>query len=446
MRFSPARLLQILTDLPQANRILVAFSGGRDSHVLLHALSGLADRLPAPLRAIHVNHGLQSGSDHWSDHCQNVCRKLGVPCEAVDLNLQVQKGQSLEAVAREARYHTLAGRMSRNDLLLTAHHQEDQAETVLLQLLRGAGPSGLSAMPAVTPFGPGYHGRPLLIFSCAELDQYARNNMLSWIEDPSNRDNSIDRNYLRQQVMPLLAARWPAMSRTLSRSARHCAEAQGLIDELAGRDLERLLDSDRGRLSLSRLAGLSPPRGRAVLRAWIKGAGYPIPNTARLDRILGEMVTAGADRNPLVHWPDVEVRRYRNWLCLMLPLTHFDQNQVLSWDGETPLALPGKLGCLSVNESAGGILAEYWRKGRIEVRFGQREGRIRLPGNPSSKRFKHYFQEQGVPPWERGRIPLIYIGGELAAVGELTNCRPFAGPADKMGYQVSWDRPVVSCS
>jgi tRNA(Ile)-lysidine synthase len=436
----PQQLLETLSALPVPGCYRVAYSGGRDSHVLLHALCGLREKLQAPLSAVHVDHGLQTASPRWAEHCREISRQLQIPLEIIRLALQPEKGRSLEEQARQERYRAFSGLMRPGEMLLMAHHQEDQAETVLLQLLRGAGPAGLAAMPIVVEFGPGYQARPLLAQPRRVLDEYALSNRLIWVEDPSNQETGFDRNYLRREVMPLLTERWPSLARTLARSARHCAEAQGLIDEVAGQDLLRLLKPGGDTLLLSGLVSLSAPKGRAVLRAWIRGKGFQLPNTARLDRILMEMSSAAEERNPLVHWPGVEVRRYRDRLYLMPPLKKIEPHLSLLWDGRTVLELPAGLGRLRVIPSEGGLSLRQWEQGRIQIRFRHQRERLQLSGRSHSQSFKNFFQQQAIPPWQRGRIPFVYIDDQLAAVADLAQCRPFTAGKGERGIQIQWDR------
>jgi len=231
--FNQSRLLEILKALPDSGRLLVGYSGGMDSHVLLHAVWGLRNELKLEMSAVHVNHGLQSDAEAWADSCADFCRSQQIPIAIIQVDATPEKGESPEAAARDSRYCALHDLMLKGDILLTAHHSDDQAETVLLQLLRGSGPSGLSAMPIISGFGPGFHARPLLEFSRAELAEYAQHNRLQWLEDFSNSDTSFDRNFLRQEVVPLLKQRWPAMHKTLSRSSTSAQWTTGLRSSLA---------------------------------------------------------------------------------------------------------------------------------------------------------------------------------------------------------------------
>jgi tRNA(Ile)-lysidine synthase len=440
MAFSPARLLSVLHELPLPRRYIVAYSGGLDSSVLLQAMSCLGAELQAGLVAIHIHHGLQPSADAWASRCEEICLAQGITLLRVDLNLAIDRGESIEAVARAARYAAIEGQMAADDLLLTAHHQDDQAETLLLQLMRGSGPSGLAAMPRLAPFGPGWHARPLLEFSREQLHTYACETGLAWVDDSSNSDSRYDRNFLRREVMPLLRQRWPALGRTVSRSARHCAEAQALIDEVARSDLEAMGGVAAGSLSLADLTRFSVPRRRALLRAWIRGRGFQLPDTARLERLQRELIEAAPDRMPLIQWPGVEMRRYRDRLYLMSPLSPHDPLRVLPWDGDSQLQLPDGLGALSVQMGSGGIDPDKWRTGSIQVCFRRGGEHCRPLGRGQSHSLKALFQEQGLPPWQRDRVPLVTIDGQLAAVGNLWVCEPFAGQKAAPGIHICWDR------
>src|SRR5687767_10443917 len=291
-------------------RLCVALSGGVDSMALLLACQRIRDRQPCvQLRAIHVNHGLQPSAAQWTEHCRAQCARLGIPFESVELALAPPRGLSVEAVAREARYQALAARLLPGETLLTAHHQDDQLETVLLQLFRGAGVAGLAAMPASTPFGNGLHLRPLLDVTRAAIEADADAAGLPRIEGPTNLSRRFDRGLLRREIMPLLRARWPSVSRSVARSARHAAAAQSLLDELA--ELDAVGAIEHGRLLAARLAQLSRVRQANLLRWWLRGAGLGMPSEARLDSILDDLLPARAGAQPAVTWTAGEVRRHR---------------------------------------------------------------------------------------------------------------------------------------
>jgi len=441
MAFQPGHLLQTISDLPSCNRLLVAYSGGMDSHALLHSLLAIRDELTAEIHAVHVNHGLQSNALQWAESCSEFCRSNGIPITILEIDARSKKGESQEAVARTKRYQAISDLMHDGDILLTAHHSDDQAETVLLQLLRGSGPSGLSAMPLINGFSMGFHARPLLNYSRADLAEYAKQNQLKWVEDFSNKDISFDRNFLRQELIPLLKRRWPSLDRTLSRSASHCAEAQLLIDEAARVDLLSMDIDSNNSMSIEALALLPPPRARAVIRTWIKDTGLKLPDTARLDRVLHEMLTAREDRNPVVEWPGVELRRYRDRLFLMSELQALDCGIEIEWDGSSELELPSGLGTMSVGSVDRGISKEIWEQGEITICFRAGGERCRPMGRDGSKSLKNLFQENGTPPWERERTPLVKIDGVLAAVGDIWICHGFSSGDAGSSIQLFWDKP-----
>lgn len=411
MDFTPARLAARLAALPVPPRYWVAYSGGLDSSVLLHALAVIRQDLPAPLIALHLDHGLQAGSGQWAAHCREICQGLGIPLRERALGLAPRPGESLEALAREARRAAFQAALGHGDLLLTAQHQDDQAETLLLQLLRGAGLAGLAAMPALVALPPGYLARPLLGFGRAQLHAYAEAAGLTWVEDPSNADRAFDRNYLRHELMPRLARRWPAHGETLARAARHCAEAQGLIDDLAREDLARCQGRRPGSLLVSALERLEPPRRRALLRHWIRVRGFATPNAPRLERILKDVAGAAPDRTPRVSWPGVEVRRYRDELFILPPLPP-PPRESLSWEEPAiPLELPPGLGRLR-------WVGEGVPDGPLGVSFRAGGERCPLPGGAGHRSLKKLFQARGVPDWLRSHVPLIQgRDGRLAVAG-----------------------------
>ncbi|MFN2349249.1 MAG: tRNA lysidine(34) synthetase TilS [Thioalkalivibrio sp.] len=409
----PEVLRDALRHLPSASRLIVAFSGGLDSHVLLHALAALRSEGVCELHAIHIHHGLNPQADAWADHCARICRDLDVGLEVIAVDARAASGESPEAAARAARYQALASCMRPGDGLLTAHHRRDQAETLLLQLLRGAGPAGLAAMPRWQPLGSGWHGRPLLDVSRETLEDYAREQALHWIEDDSNLDARFDRNLLRQQVMPLLRARWQGVDETLARAAAHQAEGLGLLGDLARQDLEQIRGESPGTLSVSALTGLRPARIRNVLRFWFMEKGLPLPSRARLQSVLDDVLTASPDAMPRVAWEGGELRRYRDALYAMTPLSPHDPGLRIDWDGVTDLAIA----------HLGLVLTPNWLLEQdVEVQAGEcllvafRQGGETLRVRGQTRELKKLMQERGVPPWLRDRMPLVLREQELVAV------------------------------
>ncbi|MEJ1354303.1 MAG: tRNA lysidine(34) synthetase TilS [Candidatus Sedimenticola sp. (ex Thyasira tokunagai)] len=438
MAFSAAALYDLLEELPRPECYWVAYSGGRDSHVLLHAMAGLSDQLTTPLRAIHINHGLQSAADAWEAHCIATCKDLDIPLETVRLALSPIKGESLEALAREGRYRAISALIKEGELLLTAHHQDDQAETLLLQLLRGAGPAGLGSMPRVDTFGDGYRARPLLGFQRSELEAYAIEQQLSWVEDGSNLDLSFDRNYLRSEVFPLLQARWPGVARTLSRSAGHCAESHELIEAQATEDLKTVLGSKAGTLEIPRLLAFPMARIRALLRHWITHSGFFLPSTAKLNRIINEVINAGEDRSPLLQWSGAEVRRYRKQLYLMTPLVEVDAADVVVLEPDMRWRLSPGMGEFQLLAGEGGVDPRLLGGAKLQIRYHPLDGRLHIQGRAHSMSFKNFYQERGIPPWMRGRLPLLYAGEQLVAVADFCICHPFGISKSGSGVLPNW--------
>lgn len=438
MTLTANRLLDNLKQLPPADHAHVAFSGGLDSCVLLHLLVSIRHELPWTLQAIHVHHGLQAEADRWQVHCETVCAAYDIPLKTFRLKLNPVAGESLEAAAREARYGAMAGQMESGDLLLTAQHRDDQAETLLLQLLRGGGPAGLAAMPAISRFDPGWLARPLLDISRDALDAYAAHHQLEWQEDPSNKDLRFDRNYIRHEVMPLLKSRWPAASTTLSRAARFSGELLNLANEEATSDLAAVRQQEESGLSIPALQELSSVRQRNLLRHWLLISGVPTPHSKKLARIEREVVNGRSDTNPLVAWGGWQIRRFRDVLLLDRVTADEAVPATLSWDDKRQLQLPAGLGRLYTEPGEGGISVGRWSEARIEVRF-RTGGECCLPAGQAHHRpLKKLFQEWGVPPWERSRLPLIYLDGELAAIPERLACQPFAALPGEPSIRVRW--------
>ena len=430
--FSPRYLLEVLRRLPSCQRYWLAYSGGRDSHVLLHALAVLRPELSAHIQVIHIDHGLQPDSARWVLHCQSICATLQIPFLSRRVQARPLAGQSPEAAARQARYAELGGLLAEGDMLLTAHHRDDQAETLMLQLLRGAGPHGLAAMPESRVLGAGLLVRPLLGFSRHDLEDYARQQDLHWIDDPSNGDTGFRRNYLRHEVMPQLHAQWPAADRTLARSAGLCADAAILLDQLAEKDMLTLVMGDG--LSIAGLQGLDPVRQRNVLRYWCASKALPLPGQAHIQQIQQQMASTN-DGAPLICWPGAELRCYRGCMMIMSPLPPLDTSLEWAWDMSAVLDLPH--GRLSAHSGQGGLDAELWRQ-QITVRFRRGGERFRLASGKHHS-LKKFLQEQHVAPWQRDRIPLIFSNGELAVIAGLLVCEDFVARPNRPSFRFEWN-------
>ncbi|SRR5579883_502821 len=390
----------------------VAYSGGLDSGVLLSLCVELRKTLPLKLRAIHINHGLSPLANEWAAKCKAVCHQQAVDYVEHTICIETAPGISLEETARKQRYARLAAVLQAGDILLTAHHQDDQAETVLLQLFRGAGPKGLAAMPRIKPLAQGFHGRPLLAFPHTVLMQYAHAHQLQWIEDESNVNLHFTRNFIRSDLLPLLKNRWPTITQVISRSAAYCAEAQGLLEELAAEDWQKIKGPRGDTLSATKLAALDAARQRLLLRLWIQQQGHPLPDAKKLETIQRNVLTARSDRQPRVVWQQTELRRYRDELYLLSPTkAPVPSSYTLTWKLNAPLVLPG-IGTVWKSEEED---EDQLASKSVSVKFRQGGERVHLAGRGRHV-LKNLFQEYSIPPWERSRVPLIFVEEELIAI------------------------------
>jgi tRNA(Ile)-lysidine synthase len=442
LTFSPSALSRILFEhlgiKPGAN-FKLAFSGGLDSHVLLHALVQVRAHARLQLTALHIDHGLQPMSHAWARHCRQVCKQLDVACIVESIQVERDGEKGLEAAARTARYDKLRAHIALGEILLTAHHQDDQAETFLLQLFRGAGMQGLAAMPEITEFGPGRLARPLLAFPRHTLEEYARVNDLHWIEDASNQDRRYARNFIRHQVLPLIRAQWPQATKVLARTAAHAADAAALLNEIATADLA-LCRVDGDGLLIPALRKLSPSRLRNLIRAWLRAQAFLPPNSLHLAQIIQQLFQSPKTRHGLIKWPGVEIHRYRDVLHVMPALPDVPELDI-AWDLSSPLSLPAIGYRLRVTSAIGMGLSQDKVAGRpLRVRLRQGGERCRLPGRAHHHKLKKLLQERGVPPWQRARLPLLYAGEELAAVGDLWVCEPYQARPQEAGLVVVLDK------
>lgn len=439
--FSPSALHQQLDRLalPPDAAICVAFSGGLDSTVLLHALSRLQGYR---LRAVHIDHGLHADSPSWREHCEQQARALRVELISQLVRVEHVDQIGLEAAARAARYEALSRVLSRGEYLLSAHHADDQLETVMLALMRGAGLPGLSAMPAIQPFASGWLARPLLAFTRAELEQWARAERLTWLSDPSNDDLSLDRNFLRQKIIRPLRARWPAAAHTATRSTEHLQAASRALDQLAALDAEGALVGEC--LDVERLRALDPERRRNLLRYWIRRRGARAPSTRKLAAIEHDMLAASADRIPRMGWDGWEIRRHRELLYCEPGLPPIDLDQRLQWHAPGALSLPSGLGELRLVSTASGRLSIAKIGDQLEVRFRAGGELLQPAGDAHHRKLKKLLQAGAILPWWRDRLPLIYARGQLVAVGDLWIESEFVAQAGEPACAVVWQqRPRI---
>jgi tRNA(Ile)-lysidine synthase len=415
-------------------QLLVAFSGGLDSSVLLHLLVGLRQQLPdLQLRAVHVHHGLSGFADQWVTHCQQQCVAWQLPLVVQRVQVDSQQG-GIEAAARTARYSAFASTLAAGETLLTAQHLDDQCETFLLALKRGSGPAGLSAMAAQTSLGNNHLLRPLLGLSRQQLEAYAQQHQLSWIDDDSNQDPRFDRNFLRLQVLPLLNQRWPHFAAATARSASLCAEQEQLLDELLVEQLHKLLDDERT-LAIDGLLTCSPARRFALLRRWIALFGVTMPSREQLQRLWEEVALSREDAEPQLQLGQYQFRRFRHRLYL-LPLMADLREISLSWSLDEPLKLPDGLGELVSGEGDICLRAPQSQQ-KVSIRFSA-QGKQRILGRAHSRPIKKLWQELGIPPWQRERTPLIYYDDQLIAALGIFVSEAGQTPEGQQPWRLQW--------
>lgn len=429
-------------DTPQAatqtpSCVLVAFSGGLDSSALLHLLAHDPAMLDRGLRAIHVHHGLHARADEWAGHCAERCRAWGIALDVVKVDVRHDSGLGPEAAARQARRQAFAQTLRSGETLALAQHRDDQAETFLLRALRASGPDGLASMRPWQRFAGGWMWRPLLDTPRGALADYAAHHGLRWIEDPSNADTALDRNFLRHRVLPLLRERWPHVDAAFARSAALAADGSEL---LTAQD-ETLLASvreDRSDVALSVPALLALPiaqRAR-VLRRWVAALGWPPLPAEGVARIEADLLGSGATgpddgRTPRFAWRSVEIRRWRDALHAIDTTRALPTAWSCPWDGREPLALPN--GDILTLQDADGFPAPLLAHAR---RGGER---ILLPGRSRHHTLKHVLQTAGIAPWERARMPLLSgEDGILFAAGDRIHSADFGHWLESRNARLVW--------
>lgn len=434
-------VLSCLQPAVNINRYWIAYSGGIDSHVLLHVASAQQHHFPhASFHALHINHALHRKADQWAEHCRRVCEQINIPCLVLDVDATPAVGESPEARAREVRYQAIKKLIKEGDCLLTAHHQDDQVETLLLQLMRGSGPKGLAAMPQWAVFGAGHLARPLMEVRRDDIHSYAVANKLNWINDDSNLDTRYDRNFIRHEIVPKLLQRWPSLAQTVSRSARYCAESVEIIDDAARQQLEKINPGHSAWLPVSGLKRLSTVQQKNLLRFWIHQRGLNVPSSAQLQQILDQVLLAAPDSEPCISWDGCQVRRYRDQLHVMAPLPAAPAKQSIPWDIRQSLRVEGMGELVARRASGHGVAARLVSGDNVSVGFRRGGESMQPTQRQQHHTLKKLFQEHGIPPWVRERAPFIYIDGQLAAVGEWFVSHPFAAQNSEDGYVFQWEK------
>jgi len=425
--------LEYLFSATGIDRLVVGFSGGMDSHVLLHSLRATAGKLGSDvaIHALHVNHGLSEQADYWQEHCGDVCEQLGIACTAIRVQV-LNSGSGWEAAARSARYLAFESFLNDSDLLLLAHHRDDQVETILYRLFRGSGLKGMAGMPESRPIADSMLIRPLLDYNRDELLLYAREHGLHWIEDESNNDARIDRNFIRHNLIPVIGKRWPGFARAIKRFARLASVDFQLLGELAQIDLNDLCPDRSDSIDLDRFRRYETHRQRNALLHWIENQSFASPPQSQLEELVDQLNVERPDAEQFVSWTGAEVRVYQRHAYIMDPLP--DASSAFEWNPAQPQAVSGRT--LEAIEVVGSGLKRHGEP--LSVRFREGGERCQPMGRAGSHPLKKLFQEMQVPPWQRDRVPLIYRNNILVAVAGLFVCSGQVAEAGEEGLDISW--------
>jgi tRNA(Ile)-lysidine synthase len=407
-----ATLTAALDALPPG-ALLVSYSGGMDSSALLHALAQLPAARARGVRAVHIDHGLHQDSTAWAQHCREFARRLGIALDIATVVVAPTAGHGLEDAARRARYTALQAALHDGEFLALAHHREDQAETILLKLLRGAGPEGLGGMRTLRQCGKGYLWRPLLGTPRALLLDYAQAHDLRWIEDPSNADTRLARNFLRADILPRLKSHWPEASAGLAHSAVWAQQAADFIQTHATQALAELCGPQPATLRWRAWLDLPDALRDPVLRLWLRDLRLDEPAHFHVAQLERQLRSAAADRNPCVCWAGTEVRRYRDLLYATRRRDALPNEWRSAWNGGA-LRLPdgGSLALRDANE-------QDVASADLEVRLRRGGETLRPAGKPHRRELRLLLQEAGIPPWLRPHVPLIFERDVLIAAGDL---------------------------
>jgi tRNA(Ile)-lysidine synthase len=446
------------TQVQTGDHLTIALSGGVDSVVLLDLLVPLASQMQLPFSAVHVNHGISPNADKWSEFCRNLCQSRNIPLEIARVKVARGPGTSLEAAAREERYRIFRGLQT--DYIVLAQHLDDQAETLLLQLLRGAGVKGLSAMPVVRTVRkemgetvsvnsiPALDGRPrllrpLLDVSRREIEDYASARALQWITDESNDEISFDRNFLRHELFPLMEKRFPAYRTTFLRASRHMAEASALLDELA--EVDSAQCAVPGKLHVEDLRKLDFPRARNLLRYTLMQHAVILPSTVKLEEILRQLLSSCPDTKLHVVFGNTEIRCFRDRVHIRKVEAIPKACWHLVWRGEEQLLIPELGGTLRFTRCMGaGMGLQKINEQPVTIRLRQGGERLRTDRNRPRRSLKNLLREASLPPWQRQRLPLIFSGEQLIYVPGIGVDCDFQAADDEQGVLVEWQQDLVS--
>ena len=431
-KFATELLLERLANLPHARKYWVGFSGGVDSTALLLALQDSVASLTTEFAAIHFNHGLHPRADSWQEHCRRFCEQKGIPFHARLLDLSQRHRVSAEEHARNERYRQIESILAEDEIYLTAHQADDNAETVFLNLMRGGGVDGLAGIPGLRKLGSGWVARPMLCFHRSELERFLRNRGVEWLEDPSNRQQHFDRNFVRHSVFPMLEKRWPGVIRRINQTARHAGEFS--------RNLERTLTSRFGRLlsdsftmPLSPLLKLDPETQALIIRQWLRGQEIATPPRLRLNEFLQQIgQIRDAENHAELRWPGHLLKHHGGVLWL-----HKQPGPgvcpTVSWTEGACLTLGPGFGEMRLDHPSG-PLPTGWQIGARKT-----GSRLRVKRSGTNRKVKELFRELGIPPWLRGSIPVLYWDGEVAALGDWLLSARLEDHLASAGTSLRWE-------
>ena len=426
--FEPSALLPWSQGLPSGGTCWVAYSGGPDSSALLLALASLRPQLPMQLAAVHVEHGVHADAGLWAEHCARACQRLDLPFRHLPPPASPLPKDSPEAQLRRWRYDAMKTLLEAGDVVCTAHHREDQAETLLLNLMRGSGPAGLAAMPHARPLGRGQLLRPLLNFSRASLHHWLEQQGATYLQDPSNLRTDADRNYLRHEILPRLRARWPATDRALAQSAAHCASSEKLLQQ----DMLQLLGQQTPAPGILKVpsASLDQDRLLLLLRSWLRSLhAAPAPRRQLLS-LCAQLATRGDDDRIAMHWAGHELLHHRGLLWFD-PAKAEPVPAQAPWDGRPTAALTASHGRME-------LIGAERLKAPLSLGPRQAGDRFQRLADGPHMQLKDWFRERGLPPWQRDGLPVLRSGKRILAVGDELLYQPFADQLAACDAQLHW--------
>ena len=422
------------------NKFCIAFSGGVDSTVLLHVMKNIIDE-KSQIRAIHINHNIVDNSKVWSKTCKSICKNFGIDIEIISLEV-THNGYGLEAAARDERYKKLKEKLYENEYLLTAHHEEDQMETVFLRMARGTGLDGLQGINEKYSFGEGIIFRPMLEVSKTSVMDYAKEHQLKWVEDSSNQDTHFDRNFLRKKIIPQFRERWPSIASSVSRLSQLSAQNIKILNQIAEEDIGPIANMNE--LPLAKLLDKSFERANNMLRYIILANGMSIPSMKTLQDGLKEMLDPETDKS-VIAWKDYCIRKYKNHLYF-LSNSDLEPNKVdvrIPWEIGKTVNLGENIGTIEATFIHGDGLSIKKCKNKLTISYRQGGELIKPIGHRINKSLKNLFQENQILPWMRDKIPLIYYQDELVSVADLWFNQNYVASQNEAGFVVNWHKKMI---